>query len=81
MARRSIVFAVALLLVLALAPGAAAREHGTDRPIWSNQRGEVNFYWRGRTRRGPLPALAVSDSYGTMSHLGRVGSTGSTARR
>ena len=72
MARRSIVLAVALLLVLALAPAAAAREHGTDRPIWSNQSGEVNFHMVGVPGVDPCPVLAVSDSYGTMSHLGKM---------
>jgi hypothetical protein len=72
MARRSIVLAVALLLVLALAPGAAAREHGTDRPIWSNQSGEINFHLVGVPGEDPCPVLAISDSYGTMSHLGKV---------
>ena len=72
MARRSITLVAALLLVLALAPGAVARERGTDRPIWSNQSGDVSFYWVGVPGVDPCPLKAVSDSYGPMSHLGMV---------
>ena len=74
MARRSIALAVGLLLVLALAPrGAAARERGTDRPIWSNyESGEVYFDLVGVPGVNSCQVLAVSDSYGTMSHLGQV---------
>ena len=69
MARRSIALAVALLLVLAMAPVTSADEHGTNRPIWANLSGEVNFF----PQTDPdCPILTVSDSYGTMSHLGKV---------
>ena len=67
--RRLTVIAMAVLLVLAMAPGAVAKEHGTDRPIWANLSGEVNFYMQADPG---CPVLTVSDSYGTMSHLGRV---------
>ena len=62
MARRSIVFAVAALLVLALAPVASADEHGTHRPIWSNQSGEVNFHMvgvPGKASRSPKVSAPV----------------------
>jgi len=72
MARRSIMFAAALLLALAMVPVASADEHGTDRPIWSNQSGEVGFNMVGVPSVDPCPVVAVSDSYGTMSHLGKV---------
>ena len=67
--RRLTVIAMAVLLVLAMAPGAVAKEHGTDRPIWANLSGEVNFYMQADPG---CPVLTVSDSYGTMSHLGKV---------
>lgn len=72
MARRLTVLGAALVLALALAPAASADEHGTDRPIWSNLSGEVSFYWVGVPGEDPCPLLAVSDSYGTMGHVGKV---------
>jgi hypothetical protein len=72
MLRRSIALAVALLLALAMAPVASADQHGTSRPIWSNQSGEVNFNMVGVPGEDPCPVVAVSDSYGTMSHLGKM---------
>jgi hypothetical protein len=67
--RRLLAAGAALALLLAVTPGAVAREHGTDRPIWSNLGGEVNFY----VQPDPdCPILTVSDGHGTMSHLGRV---------
>ncbi len=72
MFRRSIALAAALVLALAMAPAASADEHGTSRPIWSNQSGEVNFNMVGVPDEDPCPVVAVSNSYGTMSHLGRM---------
>jgi hypothetical protein len=72
MLRRSIARAGALLLALAMAPVASADQHGTSRPIWSNQSGEVNFNMVGVPGEDPCPVVAVSDSYGTMSHLGKM---------
>ena len=67
--RRLTVVAMSALLVLALASGVVAKKQGTDRPIWANLSGEINFYWQDDP---DCPVLTVSDSYGTMSHLGRV---------
>jgi hypothetical protein len=61
-----------LVLALAMAPAVAADEHGTDRPIWGNVSGEINFYLVGEPGVDPCPVVAVSDSYGTMTHLGKV---------
>lgn len=72
MVRRTALAALLLLIALAMAPVAAADEHGTDRPIRSNLSGEVNFDLVGVPGVDPCPIVAVSDSYGTMSHLGRV---------
>ena len=67
--RQLTVVALFVVLVLALAPGVVAKQHGTDRPIWANLSGEVNFYQQADP---DCPVLTVSDSHGTMSHLGRV---------
>ena len=67
--RQLTVVALFVVLVLALASGVVAKEHGTNRPIWANLSGEVNFYQQADP---DCPVLTVSDSYGTMSHLGRV---------
>ena len=67
MIRRSIVFTLALLLVLASAPGVAAKAHGTDRPMRADLTGEVNW------TSDPIPGCAVqtvSDGRGTVTHLG-----------
>ena len=68
MIRRSIVFALALLLVLASAPLAVANDHGTARPIQASMTGELHwkFDWGNET----CPVTTVTDSWGTMSHLG-----------
>jgi hypothetical protein len=68
--RRLTAIAFSMLLVLAMAPGAVAKEHGTDRPIWTNVSGEVRFLYDWADPSCPVRTL--SDSYGTMSHLGEV---------
>ena len=69
MLRRSAVFALAMLLVLATAPGAIAKPHGTDRPITVDVSGEINWTF------DPIPGCAVqtvSDARGQATHLGRM---------
>ena len=68
MIRRSMVLAVALVLVLATAPAALADEHGTNRPMKGSMSGEMNFVPGDATCR----MYTVPDGGGTMSHLGIV---------
>ena len=70
MIRRSIVLALGLVLVLATAPTVLAKAGGTDRPIQGGMTGEIIFLfdWEHPT----CPVKTVSDTYGTISHLGKV---------
>lgn len=61
---------VLLLLTLATAPVAAASRGGADRPFHGSLTGQVVFLfdWDHPT----CPVTTVSDTWGTLGHLGRV---------
>jgi hypothetical protein len=65
-----VVLGVMMLFTLAVVPGASAKAHGTDRPLKSSMKGEVTwqFDWTSET----CPVTTVTDTFGTMSHLGKV---------
>jgi hypothetical protein len=67
MIRRSTVVALVMLLVLAMAPGVAAKAHGTDRPMKWDMSGEINWEFE------PIPGCAVqtvTDAWGAVTHAG-----------
>lgn len=68
MIRRSMVLAAALVLALALAPTAAADEHGTNRPIRGSLSGEMHFV----PGDAACPMYTVPDGGGNVIHLGLV---------
>lgn len=70
MIRRSIVFVLALVLVLATAPGVVAKAHGTDRPFRADISGEI--YWTFDQTDPQCPVQTVGDAWGLATHLGRV---------
>jgi hypothetical protein len=68
MIRRSMAIAVAMVLVLGMAPIAVADEHGTNRPLTGSMTGEMNFV----PGDASCPMYTVPDGGGTVSHLGQV---------
>jgi hypothetical protein len=69
MIRRTMVLVVALLLVLATAPGVAAKAGGTDRPLRMDF--SLTIYWTTE----PIPGCWVQtnmEGTGVATHLGRT---------
>lgn len=68
MIRRSTLIALMLLVALGAAPIAVAEEHGKARPIQATMTGEMR--WTIDWSDPVCPVTTVTDSRGTMSHLG-----------
>lgn len=67
--RRLMALAAALMLALALAPTAAADEHGTNRPFRSDISGIV--YWTFEPMPD-CPVQTVGEAMGLATHMGAV---------